>query len=228
MPLTTSGVPSSLYSGRVPRLSVLNRQATSRSLKFAAVICVERRVTDAARVAGVARPVAVLCRGDERAADRRGRPRPPVRTARGRSRRCRRRSRSNTNAACDSRHCTSPCEASAPTPPLPRSAKRVVYRRAGRLSRVNDAMRQTMAAAARPRAISQRSAAQWPDRRSSASGIRAEPVPTFGRPVPAVCATSADRMIVPTRSATTKRNRQLKRRHQRREDEPAARARPRR
>src|SRR4249920_3995801 len=32
------GVPSSLYSGRVPRLSVLNRQATSRRLKFEALI----------------------------------------------------------------------------------------------------------------------------------------------------------------------------------------------
>src|SRR4051812_5685775 len=32
------GVPSSLYSGRVPRLSVLNRQATSSLPKFAAVI----------------------------------------------------------------------------------------------------------------------------------------------------------------------------------------------
>ena len=33
-----SGVPSSLYSGRVPRLSVLNRQAISRSLKLLASI----------------------------------------------------------------------------------------------------------------------------------------------------------------------------------------------
>src|SRR5580698_2288502 len=34
MPLTAIGVPSSLFSGRGPRLSVLNRQATSRLLKF--------------------------------------------------------------------------------------------------------------------------------------------------------------------------------------------------
>src|ERR1700753_535237 len=33
MPLTAIGVPSSLFSGRGPRLSVLNRQATSRLLK---------------------------------------------------------------------------------------------------------------------------------------------------------------------------------------------------
>src|SRR3954462_2990887 len=32
------GVPSSLFSGRGPRLSVLNRQATSSLLKFAALI----------------------------------------------------------------------------------------------------------------------------------------------------------------------------------------------
>src|SRR5262249_53941858 len=38
MPLITSGVPSNLYSGRVPRLSVLKRHATSRSLKFDALI----------------------------------------------------------------------------------------------------------------------------------------------------------------------------------------------
>src|SRR5262249_37449698 len=38
MPLTMSGVPSSLYSGRVPRLSVLKRQATSSLLKFVALI----------------------------------------------------------------------------------------------------------------------------------------------------------------------------------------------
>src|SRR5207302_8155704 len=37
-PLTISGVPSSLYSGRGPRLSVLNRQATSSLLKLAALI----------------------------------------------------------------------------------------------------------------------------------------------------------------------------------------------
>src|SRR5262245_11304796 len=38
LPFTMIGVPSSLYSGRVPRLSVLNRQATSRRLKFEALI----------------------------------------------------------------------------------------------------------------------------------------------------------------------------------------------
>jgi hypothetical protein len=37
-PLTISGVPSSLNSGRVPRLSVLKRQATSSLLKFWALI----------------------------------------------------------------------------------------------------------------------------------------------------------------------------------------------
>src|SRR5712692_6586357 len=37
-PLIISGVPSSLYSGRVPRLSVLKRQATSSLLKFEALI----------------------------------------------------------------------------------------------------------------------------------------------------------------------------------------------
>src|SRR6185312_6970988 len=37
-PSTSSGVPSSLYSGWLPKLSVLNRQATSRSLKFEALI----------------------------------------------------------------------------------------------------------------------------------------------------------------------------------------------
>jgi hypothetical protein len=37
--LTISGVPSSLYSGRVPRLSVLKRHATSSLLKFEALIC---------------------------------------------------------------------------------------------------------------------------------------------------------------------------------------------
>src|SRR5262249_27278282 len=38
MPLTMSGVPSNLYSGRVPRLSVLKRQETSSLLKFSALI----------------------------------------------------------------------------------------------------------------------------------------------------------------------------------------------
>src|SRR5262245_10358931 len=38
MPFTTSGVPSSLNSGRVPRLSVLYRQATSSLLKLEALI----------------------------------------------------------------------------------------------------------------------------------------------------------------------------------------------
>src|SRR5438067_10248160 len=38
-PLIISGVPSSLYSGRGPRLSVLNRHATSSLLKFDALIC---------------------------------------------------------------------------------------------------------------------------------------------------------------------------------------------
>src|SRR5882672_9089613 len=38
MPLITSGVPSSLYSGRVPRLSVLKRHATSSLLKLLALI----------------------------------------------------------------------------------------------------------------------------------------------------------------------------------------------
>src|SRR5262244_4567358 len=38
MPLTMSGVPSNLYSGRVPRLSVLKRQATSSLLKLSALI----------------------------------------------------------------------------------------------------------------------------------------------------------------------------------------------
>src|SRR5215813_11388989 len=38
MPLTISGVPSNLYSGRVPRLSVLKRQATSSLLKLSALI----------------------------------------------------------------------------------------------------------------------------------------------------------------------------------------------
>jgi glucose dehydrogenase len=37
-PLTMRGVPSSLYSGRGPRLSVLNRQATSSLLKLSAPI----------------------------------------------------------------------------------------------------------------------------------------------------------------------------------------------
>src|SRR5712691_6454485 len=37
-PFTMIGVPSSLYSGRGPRLSVLNRQATSNLLKLAALI----------------------------------------------------------------------------------------------------------------------------------------------------------------------------------------------
>src|ERR1700680_1229392 len=37
-PLIISGVPSSLYSGRVPRLSVLKRHATSSLLKLDAVI----------------------------------------------------------------------------------------------------------------------------------------------------------------------------------------------
>src|SRR5215813_15611668 len=37
-PLTMRGVPSSLYSGRGPRLSVLKRQATSSLLKLAALI----------------------------------------------------------------------------------------------------------------------------------------------------------------------------------------------
>src|ERR1700680_749284 len=38
MPFTMSGVPSSLYSGNGPRLSVLKRQATSSLLKFDASI----------------------------------------------------------------------------------------------------------------------------------------------------------------------------------------------
>src|SRR6266480_2227042 len=38
MPLIASGVPSSLYSGRVPRLSVLKRHATSSLLKLEALI----------------------------------------------------------------------------------------------------------------------------------------------------------------------------------------------
>src|SRR5262245_13403276 len=38
IPLTTSGVPSSLNSGFVPRLSVLKRHATSSLLKFCALI----------------------------------------------------------------------------------------------------------------------------------------------------------------------------------------------
>src|SRR5262245_42245800 len=38
MPLTMIGVPSSLYSGRGPRLSVLNRHATSSLLKLVALI----------------------------------------------------------------------------------------------------------------------------------------------------------------------------------------------
>src|SRR4029078_760569 len=37
-PFTARGVPSSLNSGRGPRLSVLNRQATSSLLKLAALI----------------------------------------------------------------------------------------------------------------------------------------------------------------------------------------------
>src|SRR5436189_5600716 len=37
-PLIISGVPSSLYSGRGPRLSVLKRHATSSLLKLAALI----------------------------------------------------------------------------------------------------------------------------------------------------------------------------------------------
>src|SRR6267143_5377300 len=37
-PLIATGVPSSLYSGRGPRLSVLNRQATSSWLKLVALI----------------------------------------------------------------------------------------------------------------------------------------------------------------------------------------------
>src|SRR6202040_3765944 len=37
-PLTMSGVPSSLYSGRGPRLSVLKRHATSSLLKLDALI----------------------------------------------------------------------------------------------------------------------------------------------------------------------------------------------
>src|SRR5207237_9133883 len=37
-PLIMMGVPSSLYSGRGPRLSVLKRQATSSLLKFDALI----------------------------------------------------------------------------------------------------------------------------------------------------------------------------------------------
>src|SRR6185436_2104986 len=38
MPLTISGVPSSLNSGRAPRLSVLKRQATSSLLKLLPLI----------------------------------------------------------------------------------------------------------------------------------------------------------------------------------------------
>ena len=37
-PFTINGVPSSLYSGRLPRLSVLKRQATSSLLKLVALI----------------------------------------------------------------------------------------------------------------------------------------------------------------------------------------------
>src|SRR6266850_775996 len=37
-PLTMSGVPSNLYSGNGPRLSVLKRQATSSLLKFEPLI----------------------------------------------------------------------------------------------------------------------------------------------------------------------------------------------
>ena len=37
-PFTISGVPSSLYSGRLPKLSVLKRQATSSLLKLDALI----------------------------------------------------------------------------------------------------------------------------------------------------------------------------------------------
>src|SRR5437773_11278309 len=37
-PLIATGVPSSLYSGRGPRLSVLNRQETSSELKLLALI----------------------------------------------------------------------------------------------------------------------------------------------------------------------------------------------
>jgi len=37
-PLTITGVPSSLYSGRGPKLSVLKRQATSSLLKLLALI----------------------------------------------------------------------------------------------------------------------------------------------------------------------------------------------
>src|SRR6266508_3572167 len=39
IPLTMSGVPSSLVSGRGPRLSVLNRHATSSLLKLLALTC---------------------------------------------------------------------------------------------------------------------------------------------------------------------------------------------
>ena len=38
MPRMASGVPSSLYSGKVPKLSVLNRHATSSLLKLSALI----------------------------------------------------------------------------------------------------------------------------------------------------------------------------------------------
>ena len=57
-PPTMSGVPSSLYSGAAPRLSVLKVQATSRSLKLEASIWSSGEIAGAPLVGGVLGPFA--------------------------------------------------------------------------------------------------------------------------------------------------------------------------
>ena len=59
-PFTISGVPSSLYSGRLPMLSVLNRQATSSLLKLDALIWSSGRYLVSFDVRRVRGPLGIL------------------------------------------------------------------------------------------------------------------------------------------------------------------------
>ena len=63
-PLTISGVPSSLYSGRGPRLSVLKRHAIFELVEVGGVDLIERRIAAALDVAAVVGPFPVLGAGE--------------------------------------------------------------------------------------------------------------------------------------------------------------------
>ena len=60
---TISGVDWRLVSGRGPKLSVLNRQATCSLLKFAGVDLIERRIVRVPEIAAVGWPLAVFGSG---------------------------------------------------------------------------------------------------------------------------------------------------------------------